>query len=35
MSIVAGVLVLLVAVLNAWFLVLEMVLWRRPLAPSG
>ena len=31
MSLVAGVLVVLVAVLHAWFLVLEMVLWRRPL----
>jgi putative membrane protein len=31
MPIVANVLVVLVAVLHAWFLVLEMVLWRRPL----
>lgn len=31
MSIVASVLVLLVALLHAWFLVLEMVLWTKPL----
>lgn len=31
MSIVASVLVAAVAVIHAWFLVLEMVLWRRPL----
>ena len=31
MSIVATVLVALVAALHAWFLVLEMVLWRKPL----
>jgi putative membrane protein len=31
MPIVATVLVLVVAALHAWFLVLEMVLWRRPL----
>jgi putative membrane protein len=31
MPIVATVLVLVVAALHAWFLVLEMVLWRKPL----
>ena len=31
MSLLASVLVVLVAVLHAWFLVLEMVLWRKPL----
>ena len=31
MSIVAEVLVAVVAVLHAWFLVLEMALWRKPL----
>ncbi|MBA2253873.1 MAG: DUF1304 domain-containing protein [Chloroflexi bacterium] len=31
MPIVANVLVALVAVIHVWFLVLEMVLWRRPL----
>lgn len=31
MSIVAGVLVALVAVLHVWFLILEMFLWRRPI----
>jgi len=31
MSIVASVLVALVAVLHVWFLILEMVLWRKPL----
>lgn len=31
MSIVAMVLVALVAVLHVWFLVLEMILWRKPL----
>ncbi len=31
MSIVASVLVATVAVLHLWFLVLEMVLWRKPL----
>ena len=31
MPVVASVLVVLVAVLHAWFLVLEMALWRRPL----
>jgi putative membrane protein len=31
MPIVATVLVLVVAALHTWFLVLEMVLWRRPL----
>lgn len=31
MAIVAGVLVAVVALLHVWFLVLEMVLWRRPL----
>lgn len=31
MSIVASVLVALVAVLHVWFLVLEMLLWRKPL----
>lgn len=32
MNVVAGVLVLAVALLHAWFLVLEMVLWRTPRA---
>ncbi|MCA1570215.1 MAG: DUF1304 domain-containing protein [Chloroflexi bacterium] len=31
MSIIASVLVALVAALHVWFLVLEMVLWRKPL----
>ena len=31
MTVVAAVLVALVAVLHVWFLVLEMFLWRRPL----
>lgn len=31
MSLIASVLVAIVALLHAWFLVLEMVLWRRPL----
>ena len=31
MPIVASVVVVLVALLHAWFLVLEMVLWRKPL----
>jgi putative membrane protein len=31
MTVVANVLVALVAVLHVWFMVLEMVLWRRPL----
>jgi putative membrane protein len=31
MSIIASVLVALVALLHVWFLVLEMVLWRKPL----
>ena len=31
MSVVAGILVALVALLHAWFLVLEMFLWQRPL----
>jgi putative membrane protein len=31
MSIVANVLVAVVALLHVWFLVLEMVLWRKPL----
>lgn len=31
MPIVASVLVALVAVLHVWFLILEMVLWRKPL----
>ena len=31
MSVIAAVLVVLVAVLHAWFLVLEMFLWTRPL----
>ncbi len=30
MSVVAGVLVAVVALLHVWFLVLEMVLWQRP-----
>ena len=30
MSVIAAVLVVLVAVLHAWFLVLEMFLWTRP-----
>ncbi len=31
MSIVANLLVVLVAALHVWFLILEMVLWRKPL----
>ncbi len=31
MAIVAGILVGIVALLHAWFLVLEMVLWQKPL----
>lgn len=31
MSIIASVLVAIVAILHVWFLVLEMVLWRKPL----
>lgn len=31
MSIVANMLVVLVAALHVWFLILEMVLWRKPL----
>ncbi len=31
MSVVASVLVAIVAVLHVWFLILEMVLWRKPL----
>ena len=31
MSIIASVLVAIVALLHAWFFVLEMMLWRRPL----
>jgi len=31
MSIVASMLVVLVAALHVWFLILEMVLWRKPL----
>jgi putative membrane protein len=31
MSLIAAILVALVALLHVWFLVLEMVLWRRPL----
>ncbi len=31
MSLVASVLVAIVAVLHVWFLILEMVLWRKPL----
>ena len=31
MSLVAGIFVAVVALLHVWFLVLEMVLWRRPL----
>ena len=31
MTVVANVLVALVAVLHVWFLILEMVLWRKPL----
>jgi len=31
MSIVASILVAIVALLHVWFLILEMVLWRRPL----
>lgn len=31
MSIIAAVLVVIVAALHVWFLVLEMILWRRPI----
>jgi putative membrane protein len=31
MTIVASVLIVVVAVLHVWFLILEMVLWRKPL----
>jgi putative membrane protein len=34
MSIVAAVLVVVVALLHAWFLILEMFLWRKPLGLS-
>ncbi len=31
MSVIAAILVAIVAILHAWFLVLEMVLWRKPI----